>query len=245
MAASVISGRNTFFTLIELLIVIAIIAILAAMLLPALNKARESAYGISCRNNLSQMGKGVVMYADDWKDYFPPNTICDDTYVKYIYSYVTGRNVPAELNTKNNNPRAREKIFWCPIYLQKCPKESSWSGYPFVFNSAYGYNTILWSTQWDELNVSWSAKGVKTSQIKQPSALLVLTETFWSGNPDNGIFYASRGGVNGRHNVRGILASGGYAGNANLSMADGHVETRFSAEMYAADPDAAPWGPLK
>ena len=59
------------FTLIELLIVIAMTAILAGMLLPALNKAREKAQKIKCSSNLKQMGTVITMYIQDNKDFKP------------------------------------------------------------------------------------------------------------------------------------------------------------------------------
>ncbi len=67
----VYTSRKSF-TLIELLIVVAIIAILAGMLLPALNKARNSAKAIGCVSNLKQFGTAAISYAADNHDYVLP-----------------------------------------------------------------------------------------------------------------------------------------------------------------------------
>ncbi len=73
-------GKTKVFTLIELLIVIAIIAILAAMLLPALNKAKEKAVTVSCKSNHKGVLTAFTMYTIDFQDYCPtPYVAWDDS----------------------------------------------------------------------------------------------------------------------------------------------------------------------
>lgn len=67
--------KRTAFTIIELLVVVAIIAILAALLLPALRNAKESGLRTACLNNVRQIGSSLMLYADDYNQWLPAPTV--------------------------------------------------------------------------------------------------------------------------------------------------------------------------
>jgi len=68
-----IKTRKRYFNLIELLVVINVIAIIAALLLPAISKSRESAKRVNCMSNMKQIGISLRSYSIDWEEFFPNN----------------------------------------------------------------------------------------------------------------------------------------------------------------------------
>jgi prepilin-type N-terminal cleavage/methylation domain-containing protein len=138
--------RRGGFTLIELLVVIGIISLLMGLLLPAVQKAREAAFRISCANNLKQISLAMHHYELD-NGQLPPRCLGEDgaTWAVLIFRYIEQDNVYQRWNLSQSYYEQSDaaRLFSVPIYF--CPsRRSKASGYsisgdmPWLCGNSYG-----------------------------------------------------------------------------------------------------------
>jgi len=160
-------GWRGGFTLVELLVVIAVIAILAALLLPALGRGKEQAQATQCRGNLRQWGMGYRMYADDNNDFLPRRgqgvqTLAQINRPEDWFNALPGYfGLPAfwQMVTNNAKPSAHsESVFICPA--------ASDPGGAYFLPCSMNMNLSPWN-----LPVA-----TKFSEVAQPSCVVAMAD---------------------------------------------------------------------
>jgi len=248
-------GRLKGFTLVELLVSIAIIAVLAGLLATAVAKAKTKAYAISCISNVRQLTLGALLYATDQDDRLPYNLGSSatkrGTAPRADYNWVNNILNWDVLNSDNTNVAFVTKgrfsqyisraapIYRCPAdrALSEDQKQAGWNGRvrSYSMNAMVGdagensrWGTNIFNPEYKQFK--------RTTEIAQPTRIFIFVDE----HPDSindGYF------LNRVDELEWLDLPASYHNNAaTLSFADGHVEmhrwiypaTRPPPKPYAA-----------
>lgn len=218
------------FTLIELLIVIAIIALLAAILFPVFSRARENARRASCQSNLKQIGLGLIQYSQDYDeiliadwygpqpfDYTDPSTTANARYKWYD---------AAQPYVKS------EQIFMCPSATGKPAN-------PYVFfekltasTDDYGSYAIVhgYGANVDGRTPPVSHPGVGIEQLVKLAAVEAVSTTAWVMDSDG--WFSANVDDNSPTILYGMAR---HLETTNVLFVDGHVKAMKMDKLNTTD----------
>ncbi len=213
------------FTLVELLVVITIISILAALLLPMLSRAREQARQLACLSNLRQLHSAMSLYTDDNSDWMPVTTASGyEIWWARIDDEYLGTKVTPQVDTC-------QSVFKCTAI----PQFTYWSyNCNFRYNSNLGANTNISGVLFPVFH--------RRSEVKTPSRCLMLSDVVEDSDhdgkinidaPNHGVGYCFSWyfGWGGGETVFAVTHDG--AGNYMLS--DGHGKRMRVEEQQEKD----------
>ena len=219
------SERRPLFTLIELLIVIAIIAILASMLLPALNQARERARATLCTGNLKQLGVGAGMYISDHGQFpgcyfFMPIGEVDNGTTMYggIAGYFGYQKSSRGVNT----------TFTCPVSAAVYPDRDDW----WPMRRTYAINRRAMSMY--ELNVTTVPYSTPPSRVRYPAKMLQFGDSVQIKEKSPGQYWHEWYYLNGKTEFKTYARDPRYfvhRGYMQTVYVDGHTGSVFYTKI--------------
>ena len=230
--------HNTGFTLIEVLVIVAIIAVLAAVLFPVFASAKQSAQKTICASNQRQIGQAFMVYAADNDDCYPNN---GDPYLWVgkrwrwpVMTYIgAGQRQGDNFSAKTSNP----SIFLCPsdtiagsaYDATSYAYSASFYHSPEQINAMRIRNTIL---SINDPGPGATTLSQRTTSVAEPTRKALLTE--WFNNHDFG--QGGRVGFWGKLKLGLVPGDDRWQGSRILLFADGHVRlTKATRQTPSAE----------
>lgn len=213
--------KNTAcFTLIELLIVVAIIAILAGMLLPALNQARNKAHAIECLGRLKTLGTAMTIYVDSYKGYLYAAWAYEKKSMKKWNDNMARRT--KILPYKEQYMTAASKDYYCPsgklpASASECYGQASVARYTYDSQRLEpgAYITIVSVGKNSDDPVYGHFLYFYSGQNSNPGGFPIYADSVYTGGVQKYYWHKGQGG-----SAYSVAAR--HSNSVNITFADGH-----------------------